>query len=343
MPSTSCYAETYTVRLIDVDGFDAEDTTPELTPVDRSSTLAITAIAPAGETYVQNSVVVLVKLAGVWWILRQYCHGVTYAPGTCHPLDCLAEYVPQDNSVCEQAPEFGYFFELGNRGADCCDGEANGRVCLTNDDSGDIWRSVIYETSGCQWELDIQAGTLTLYDTDAPYTPTIVQYQLIADAWCCLCPNEMRLACPTSDACADDWPETVCVRPLEEFCEGGDECDYTLYDWTVVVSGFSGGTGGCCDDFNGTWVMSHQSGLIFTSPSSAACSDSFQRNWSLTQLFNGTWQLQGTVIGTSDVIIYLADDLSCSGSTVFTEFSNDTGCTVPGAPSTLTVTPSLAA
>lgn len=338
-PDVLCYLTTYTVRWIDAT-FDTEDETPAITGTNRSSTLTVVAAAPAGQTFQANQVVTVCEANGHYWILEPYCNGVSYFPGLCDPFEVAASYIPMDSGECEEAPEFGYYFDLGTAGANCCGGNASGRVCLTNDSTGNVWRSATFDCGGddAYWELDVSAGTVTLYAD----SEVLIQYTLIGGAWCCLGTNQLRLACPPDDPCATDWPQTICVRPLTEFCAGGSECDYTLYDFTVEVSGFSGGTGGCCSDFNGTWVMSHQSGLIFTSPSSAACSDGFQRNWALTQLFNGKWQLQGTVIGTSDTIIYLADELSCVAPTVFTEFSNDTGCSVPGAPSTLTVTPSLA-
>lgn len=334
-PGANCYVTTYTVKFINAT-FDPNDTTPELTLVSRSTSTTVTAIAPADMNPVDNQMVLVAWVGASWWIIQEYCDSVTYFPDQgCDPLDCAADYFPGYSGDCAEVPEFGWGVDFGTLGAACCGGNANGVVCLTNDTSGNEWTGATFdcgESDTAYWVLDTSAGTLKLKTVSGG--ATLVTYTLIAAEWCCMCANHMRLSCP-ADTCATNWPERICVKPNIEYCVGGDECDRSLYDFTVTASGFSGG---CCTEYNATWVMSYQVGPgIWSSIAPANC-DANQRFVALSTLLSN-WQLSCQPAGPgADQVYYVASDLSCTSPTVFTYVTG--GCS--SYPATLTVYPSLA-
>lgn len=337
-PGLSCYVSTYTVQFVNAE-FDTESTEPTLSLTNRSETITVTAIAPADMDPVENQTVLVTKVGPNWYILQEYCDSVTYFPDQdCNPFDCAASYFPDYSGDCDEVPEYGWGADFGTRGAACCGGNANGRICLTNDTSGNEWQSATFDCGDeetAYWILNTEAGTLKLVTVTGG--ETLVQYNLIASAWCCMCANKMRLACPPEDPCATDWPTEICVTPNSEYCVGGEECDRGLYDFIVTASGFGGG---CCTEYNATWVMSYQAGPpdIWSSIAPASC-DANQRFAALTKVLSN-WQLSFQPTGPgSDIVTYLASDLSCTSPTVFTVVGTP-GCA--SYPTTLTVSPSLA-
>ena len=288
-PGLSCYVSTCIVRFVDAE-FTGDPTEPVIELTNRSATLTVTAIAPADMNPVDNQTVLLAKIGSNWFLLQEYCDSVTYFPHVdCNPFDCAASYFPDYDGDCEEVPEFGWGADFGTLGAGCCGGNANGRVCLTNDESGNEWQSATFdcgESDTAYWVLNTDAGTLKLITVSGG--ETLVQYDLIADSWCCMCANKMRLSCPPDSPCAVDWPREICVSPNSEYCLGGEECDRSQYDFTVTAAGFSGG---CCAEYNATWVMSYQAGppeiWVFIAP--AAC-DANQRFAALTKVLSN-WQL----------------------------------------------------
>lgn len=337
-PGLECYVSTFSVKFVDA-GFDEESETPTLSLADRGPT-TVTAVAPAGANPVPGQTVILFEYRSQWWILQEYCDSVTYFPDQdCDPHNCAPTYFPDYSGDCDGVPEFGWGVDFGTWGLGCCGGNASGVVCLTNDEAGEEWRSVIFdceESETAYWALNTELKTLKLVEVSSG--DILVQYELIAAEWCCMCSNEMRLSCPPDNPCATDWPKKICVKPNTEFCQGGDDCNYADYEFTTTVSGFSGGTGGCCGDYNGTWVIAYQSPNIWVQIKPSTGCDASDRFAAITQLSASLWQLSFQPTFTGDIVTYTAPALSCTDPTEFTRVSSDCGA----APATVTVTPSLA-